>query len=138
MGYSMISSLRKPAHRSLLDIDARPDDGPTSGGLRGWFWRSELLQVMFWLKDEGIGDQVDLTLLERFLGVDSYVDVQYLDGLVDEGYVERVGDRYKLSEAGARKGELEFVASFEELMRPPRRECGTDSWCHHCPDAPAR
>ena len=133
----MISSLRRDAHGEFLDVDA-PGDRPISGGLRGSFWRSELLQVMFWLKDEGFGDQVDLTLLERFLGVDSYVEAEYLDGLVDEGYVERVGDRYQLSESGARKGELEFVASFEELTRPPHRECRPNSWCQNRPAAPAR
>ncbi len=92
------------------------------------YWRSEILQAMFWLKEEGFGDEVDITLLERFLGVDSYIGVRYLDRLVDEGYVERVGDRYKLSTAGAREGQLEFVTWFEELMKPSRCRCSWESW----------
>ncbi len=107
---------------------------PRSDALRALYWRSEILQVMFWLKDEGFGDEVDVTLLERFLGVDCYIRVQYLEHLVDGGYVERVGDRYKLSEAGAREGGLEFAASFEELIRPGTGECSRDSWCHNSPD----
>jgi hypothetical protein len=49
-------------------------------------------------------------------------------------YVEKVGDRYKLSEAGAREGGLEFAASFEELMKPTHGECSADCWCHNSPD----
>ncbi len=116
-----------PSH----EIDARP---PKFEALRALYWRSEILQVMVWLKDEGFGDQVDATLLERFLGVDSDIDLHYLDRLVDDGYVERVGDRYKLSEAGAREGGLEFAASFEELMKPTHGECSPDCWCHNSPD----
>ena len=107
---------------------------PSSEALRALYWRSEILQVMFWLKVEGFGDEVDATLLERFLGVDSSISVEYLDRLLDEGYVERIGDRYKLSEAGAREGGLEFNASFEELMKPTHAECSPDSWCRNPPD----
>ena len=92
------------------------------------YWRSEILQAMFWLKEEGIGDHVDSTLLERYLGVDSHIGLQYLGRLVDEGYIEHVGDRYKLSAAGARKGERDFVASFEELMKPTQCTCWESWW----------
>ena len=56
------------------------------------------------------------------------------ENLVTEGYVERIGDRYGLSEAGAREGGLEFAASFEELMKPSHGECSADCWCHNSPD----
>ena len=105
-----------------------------SVGLRALYWRSEILQLMFWLKGEGFGDEVDTTLLERFLGVDSCIGVQYLDRLLEDGYLERVGDRYRLSDAGAREGGHEFAASFEELMKPIHRGCSPDSWCHNGPD----
>lgn len=92
-------------------------------------WRSEILQVMSWLEDEGFADDADVALLERFLGVDAHIDVEHLDRLVEEGDVERVGDRYTLTEAGARTGRLEFAASFDELMKPDDRECGPHSRC---------
>ncbi len=107
---------------------------PKSEGLRAMYWRSEILQVMFWLKGEGFGDDVDATLLERFLGVDSYVGIEYLEFLVEERYVERAGDRYRLSESGIREGSLEFAASFEELMKPVRGECRPDAWCQNSLD----
>src|SRR4028118_865934 len=64
---------------------------PKSEALRALYWRSEILQVMFWLKGEGFGDQVDARPLERFLGVDSHIGVQYLDRLRQEGYGEQGG-----------------------------------------------
>ena len=96
--------------------------------------KNEILQCMFSLQAEGLSDEANVTLLERFLGVDVNVDVALLDRLLEEGYVERVGDRYKLSEAGAREGGLEFAASFEELMKPTHGECSPDCWCHNSPD----
>lgn len=94
------------------------------------YWRSEILQVMYWLRGEGFGDQIDPSLLERFLGVDAEIGVQYLDRLVEEGYVERASDRYALSELGRREGALEFATSFSELTRPTHGECSADCWCH--------
>lgn len=102
--------------------------------LRVSYWRSEILQLMFWLKDEGFGDHVDAALLERFSGVDSHVGVEHLDRLVDEGYIERADDRYRLSTAGARQAQLEFAASFADLMKPAHGGCSPSSWCHHRPD----
>ena len=151
------TSLEERSHRSLLvtrprfpfhDIDASPRGRPKEGALSEgeevmrppmceavWgSWRSELLQVMFWLKEEGFGEEADATLLERFLGVDARVDVQHLERLLGEGYVERVGDRYKLSETGARKGGVEFAASFEGLMKPTYGECGLASSCQNLDD----
>ncbi len=107
---------------------------PKSEALQAMFWRSEILQVMYWLRGEGFGDQVDPSLLERFLGVDAGIGVQYLDRLVIEGYVEQVNDRYMLSELGSREGALEFASSFSELTRPTHGECSADCWCHNSPE----
>ena len=107
---------------------------PKSQALQAMYWRSEILQVMYWLRGEGFGDQVDASLLERFLGVDAEINVQYLDRLVEEGYVERAGDRYTLSEMGSREGGLEFATSFSEMTRPTHGECSADCWCHNSPD----
>ena len=103
---------------------------PKSEGLRALYWRSEILQVMYWLRGEGFGDEVDAALVERFLGVDAAAGVAHLDQLVDEGLLERVGDRYWLSAAGQEEGGLEFTATFEGFTRQAHGECGPD--CPHC------
>ncbi|HEX2041272.1 MAG TPA: hypothetical protein VHF24_01435 [Acidimicrobiales bacterium] len=110
---------------------------PKSEALQALYWRSEILQVMYWLRGEGFGDQIDASLLERFLGVDAEIGVRYLDRLVEEGYVERAGDRYALSETGRREGALEFATSFSELTRPTHGECSADCWCHNSPEEAA-
>ena len=103
---------------------------PKSEALRALYWRSEILQVMYWLRGEGLGDVVDAPLLERFLGVDAEVGTGYLDRLVDEGYLIRVGDGFMLSQQGLEEGATEFAMSFAELTRPAHGECSADCWCH--------
>ena len=105
-------------------------DAPHCGALKSMFWRSEILQVMFWLWGEGLGEEVDVAVIERFLGVDAETGIQYLDELVAEGLIDRVGDRYRLSELGRQEGGIEFAESFEELTHGTHGECGPD--CPHC------
>ena len=103
---------------------------PKSGALRALYWRSEILQVMYWLRGEGFGDFVDAPLLERFLGVNAEIGLTYLDRLVDEGYVQRDGEWFVLSESGLEQGAVEFATSFSDLTRPAHGECSDDCWCH--------
>ena len=103
---------------------------PKSEALRALYWRSEILQVMYWLRGEGLGDVVDPAIIERFLGVDASIGVTYLDRLVEEGYVARREDGFTLSDRGLDEGAAEFAASFAELTRPAHGECSADCWCH--------
>lgn len=103
---------------------------PKSEALRALFWRGEILQVMYWLKGEGLGEVVDADLLERFLGVDAQLGMGYLDQLVTEQYLERAPGGYTLSEEGLREGRTEFALSFADLTRPGHGECDADCWCH--------
>jgi hypothetical protein len=105
-------------------------DAPHCGALKSMFWRSEILQVMFWLWGEGFGEEVDATVIERFLGVDADTGVQYLDELVAEGLIDRVGDRFRLSALGRHEGGIEFAESFDDLTHSAHGECGPD--CPHC------
>ena len=106
---------------------------PKSAALQALYWRSEILQVMYWLRGEGLGDVVDEHLIERFLGVDAAIGVTYLDRLVAEGYLIRAGTPlagYSLSPSGLEEGALEFAASFSDLTKPAHGECSADCWCH--------
>jgi hypothetical protein len=103
---------------------------PKSDALRALFWRDEILQVMYWIKGEGLGDTVDPVVLERFLGVDPSVSVEYLDRLVDEGLLTRSGSFYSLTDEGQALGGRVFADEFSELTRPAHGECGPDCWCH--------
>jgi hypothetical protein len=103
---------------------------PKSPTLRALYWRSEVLQVMYWIRGEGLGDAVDPVLIERFLGVEAEIGVTYLERLVEEGYLEREGHAYRLSERGIEEGAEEFAAAFADLTRPAHGECSADCWCH--------
>ena len=103
---------------------------PKSSTLQMLFWRSEILQVMYWLRGEGFGDIVDAPMIERFLGVDATVGVTYLDRLVEEGYLTADGAFYGLSEFGLKQGAREFAESFNDLTEPAHGECSDDCWCH--------
>ncbi len=103
---------------------------PKSEALRALYWRSEILQVMYWLRGEGLGEVVDAALLERFLGVDVSIGLGYLDRLVTEGYLDRRPGGYVLSEEGLAEGKTEFALSFADLTRPAHGECSEDCWCH--------
>ncbi len=108
---------------------------PKSEALRALFWRDEILQVMYWIRGEGFGDSVDPQLLERFLGVEPSVSVQYLDRLADEGLLRRSGDgRYELTPRGSEHGAQVFAIEFAELTKPGHGECGADCWCHASPE----
>ncbi len=104
---------------------------PKSDALRELYWRSEILQVMYWLKGEGLGEVVDAPLLERFLGVEAAVGVGYLDQLVVDGYLDHVPDGYVMSATGLAEGKTEFALSFADLTRPTHGECSADCWCQN-------
>lgn len=104
---------------------------PKSAALRALFWRDEILQLMFWIKGEGFGDEVDAELLERFLGVRASVGLTYLDRLVDEGLIDRAGSGgYRLTGQGHAHGAHVFAHEFADLTQPGHGECGPDCWCH--------
>ena len=104
---------------------------PKSDALRALYWRSEILQVMYWLRGEGLGEVVDATQLERFLGVEARLGVGYLDQMVFDGYLEGARGGYVLSEIGLAEGKTEFALSFSDLTRPAHGECSADCWCHN-------
>lgn len=105
---------------------------PKSPALQSMYWRSEILQVMYWLRGEGFGDLVDVALVERFLGVDAAKGIGYLQDLVADGLVDADadGDWYRLSARGLEEGSREFALAFSELTRPAHGECSDDCWCH--------
>lgn len=104
---------------------------PKSEALRALFWRDEILQLLYWMRGEGLGEQVDPPLLERFLGVDAAAGVRHLDRLVADGLLERSAEgRYSLTAAGHALGARVFADDFAELTRPAHGECGPDCWCH--------
>ncbi len=103
--------------------------------LQAIYWRDEILQVMYWLKGEGLGEDVAPDDLLRFLETDPGRLGERLAQLVEEGYLDRVpGDRvrHRLSALGIAEGRRRFLDEFAPFLgRESHNECGDpECECH--------
>src|SRR6266540_5513985 len=96
------------------DFDAKQDPA-----LQGIYWRDEILQLMYWLKGEGILANVASDDLRRFLEADPGRLGERLAQLVQDGYLEPApgnGGRYRLSALGIEEGRRRFVDEFAPFL----------------------
>jgi hypothetical protein len=103
--------------------------------LQGIYWRDEILQLMYWLKGEGLLDEVTADDLRRFLATDPGRLEVRLDQLVQEGYLESASEditRYRLSTWGIDEGRRRFVDEFTPFLgRESHVDCGDPACeCH--------
>jgi hypothetical protein len=110
---------------------------PKSDALQAVYWRQEILQFMFWLKGEGLGERASWRTLERFFGGESPIGTAYLYRLVDDGFLATEEGWFVLTEKGVEEGSRIFSKQFADLTRPAHGECGPDCWCHLSPDEAA-
>lgn len=98
--------------------------------------RDEVLQVVFWLHGEGLGPEVTIADVLRF--VDDATAVEgVLAQLVEDGLLQARPDgavalRYRLTPLGEQEGRRRFLDEFEPyLARHAHGECGAaDCDCH--------
>ena len=100
--------------------------------------REEVLQAMYWMRSEGLGEAPSAIELARFLAVPAGTLFPYLERFVEEGYLERVGDDFGLTTLGIESGKRTFAEEFADLTRPGHGECDADCWCHDSPEEAAR
>jgi len=98
--------------------------------------RDEILQIMFWLHGEGLGPDVAVLDILRFVDDERAVRAA-LGQLVEDGHLEAFGEdgaviRYRLTATGVHEGRRRFLDEFEPyLARHAHGECGTaDCDCH--------
>ena len=110
--------------------------GSAPGALDGLKQRDEILQIMFWLHGEGLGPDVAVPDILRFVDDEGAVRTA-LGQLVEDGYLEALGDRgaairYRLTATGVHEGRRRFLDEFEPyLARHAHGECGSaDCDCH--------
>ncbi len=96
--------------------------------------RDDILQAMYWMRGEGFGEEADAGSLVSFLVVDEDLLREQLAILVEEGYLEESGERYRLSELGMKEGGRRFADEFAGLQNTAHGQCGPD--CPHCRDVP--
>lgn len=116
--------------RRLLGHASAPD---AVAGLRQ---RDEILQIMFWLYGEGLGPDVTVPDILRF--IDDEAAVRHaVSQLLEDGYLEAVNDetavRYRLTATGIHEGRRRFLDEFEPYLARSAHggECGSaDCDCH--------
>ena len=118
-----------------------------SGELDALRVREEVLQAMYWMRSEGLGETPSAVELARFLAVpaatlspylERFVDEGYLERFVGEGYLEPAADGFGLTPLGIEAGKRTFAEEFADLTRPGHGECDADCWCHDSPEEAAR
>jgi hypothetical protein len=103
---------------------------PKSEALRRIYWRDEILELLFWIEGEGFGSEIDLHLLDRFLGRDAEIATLHLEPMVADGYLERGRPAvYRLSVRGRAEGRRLFAEEFGATHRPGHGACGAECWC---------
>lgn len=101
--------------------------------------QDELLQVLYWMRGEGLGSEADAGELLRFLGDEIGVEpvTQALDALAERGLVEELSmGRFRLTEEGIMEGGRRFADEFRGLTGQAHGECGDPTCdCHEDPAA---
>jgi hypothetical protein len=102
---------------------------------QGIYWRNEILQLMFWLRGEGLFEDAAPDNLWRFLGTDPGRLEEHLEQLVREGYLEPSpgdGRRCRLNALGIEEGRRRFVDEFTPFLgRESHIVCGDPTCeCH--------
>jgi hypothetical protein len=113
------------------------------GDLQGIYWRDEILQLMYWLKGEGLSEDVHADDLRRFLDAAPRHLEEQLLRLVQGGYLEPIPGasmRYRLSALGVEEGRRRFEDEFAPYLgRESHGECGDAACeCHTAGEACTR
>ncbi len=96
------------------------------------YWRTEILQAMFWMRGEGLAADVDPLELAMFLAATPATVHRQLNLLALDGFVEVAQGslaRYALTPMGTQEGGRSFRDEFEGLTRSGHGECGPGCWC---------
>lgn len=106
---------------------------PKHPTLRAVYWREEILEVVLWLRGEGLDESLDPEVLRSFLGIDPEKATEDLDWLAAQGYLQRRPDgRYVLSRYGEEEGQR-LVEGDRAVPPPTSGACGPDCWCSSSP-----
>jgi hypothetical protein len=88
--------------------------------------RDEILEVMYWMRGERLGDAVSADDLRVFLGdevatLEEDLAILAADGLVEPADLD--DERYRLTRAGVTEGGRRFADDFADFQRPGHGAC---------------
>lgn len=99
----------------------------------------EVLQILYWLRGEGLAADAAVADLQRLLAGSEQGVREVLDRLVRLGLVAHrlPADRYTLTELGVREGGRRFADEFADITKPGHGECGDPECDCHRTGSPA-
>ena len=98
--------------------------------LRAIFWRDEILQVLYWMKGEGFGKEINLAQVVPLLNSNEENLKYHLDKLVKDGFLDEKKGLFQLTEMGSKEAGRRFSDAFSGLQKAGHGECGPD--CEFC------
>lgn len=101
-----------------------------SSPLRALFWKDEILQVMYWMQGEGLGEQVSTNQVLALLNTNEANLGYHLKKLAEEGFLNVNSALYSLSNLGKKEAGKRFAEAFQGLQKAGHGECGPD--CEFC------
>lgn len=108
-------------------------DAQGSEALDDLYWRGEVLQVMYWLRGEGLGEEIAPAALAEFLMAEQETVAQQMQRLASDGYLDQTGPHgplsYRLSPLGVVEGGRSFQDEFADFVHQAHFECGPGCWC---------
>ncbi|SDB34016.1 hypothetical protein SAMN03097699_0791 [Flavobacteriaceae bacterium MAR_2010_188] len=109
-------------------------EGIENTPIKNIFWKDEILQVLYWMKGEGLGKTVALQEIIPFLNTSEENLNYHLLKLHKEGFLKSEPDeesiKFSLSETGNREGAKHFAEAFQGMQKAGHGECGPD--CEFC------
>jgi hypothetical protein len=88
------------------------------------FWQDEILQVMYWMRGEGFGEQITVAQLQKFLDASDETFAVNLSALEKKNLVDfNFSDTYELTETGVIEGGRRFADEFEGMTKQGHYEC---------------
>ncbi len=130
---------------------SRSGSNGSQSALDALFWRDEILQVIYWMRGEELGEAVRAQDLQVFLAADLKTIQFHLEQAVVDGYLKKRPDtatmtdaiahavRYSLTDMGRKEGGRRFRDEFAGMQKSGHGECSADCICHttgdhaHCP-----
>jgi len=85
------------------------------------YWQDEILQILFWMRGEGLGEVVTLEEINRFLTIEKSNLNDTVENLVEMGYLklstnsENISE-VQLTELGKKEGKIRFKEEFESFL----------------------
>jgi len=117
-------------------MEEQPVDLITTDEKPTIFWQDEILQVMYWMRGEGFGEQITIAGLKKFLDASEDILAANLSELEKKNLVVfDFSDFYELTEAGVKEGGRRFADEFDGMLKQGHYECDDPDCDCHSPDA---